>query len=62
MPKQLLLAKRPKRSEPRPLAECLPRININDLKIPKVSMPLLRYLLSHYVTPSCLLHDSAYVW
>ena len=35
MPKQLLLAKRPKRSEPRPLAEWLPRININDLKIPK---------------------------
>src|SRR5262245_60533017 len=35
MPKQLLLAKRPKRSEPRALAECLPRININDLKIPK---------------------------
>jgi hypothetical protein len=35
MPKQLLSAKRPKRSAPRPLAECLPRINVNDLKIPK---------------------------
>ena len=35
MPPQLARAKRPKRSEPRPLAECLPRINVNDLKIPK---------------------------
>jgi hypothetical protein len=28
-------AQRPKRSTPRPLAECLPHINVNDLKIPK---------------------------
>ena len=35
MPWQLRNAKRPKRSEPRPLAECLHRINVNDLKIPK---------------------------
>ena len=35
MPWQLKYAKRPKRSEPRPLAECLPSINVNDLKIPK---------------------------
>jgi hypothetical protein len=35
MPIQLARAKRPKRSEPRPLAECLPRINVNDLQIPR---------------------------
>jgi hypothetical protein len=35
MPKQLATAKRPRRSEPRPLAECLPRINVNDLQIPR---------------------------
>jgi hypothetical protein len=35
MPIQLARARRPKRSEPRPLAECLPRINVNDLKIPR---------------------------
>jgi len=35
MPPQLQNAKRPKRAAPRPLAECLPRINVNDLKIPK---------------------------
>jgi hypothetical protein len=31
MPWQLKYAKRPKRAEPRPIAECLPSININDL-------------------------------
>jgi hypothetical protein len=31
MPWQLKYAKRPKRTEPRPIAECLPSININDL-------------------------------
>jgi hypothetical protein len=36
MPRQLKYARRPKRSQPRPLAEDLPRINVNDLKIPKV--------------------------
>src|SRR5262249_23053371 len=35
MPWQLRNAQRPKRATPRPLAECLPSININDLKIPK---------------------------
>jgi len=35
MPPQLARAKRPRGSTPRPLAECLPRINVNDLKIPK---------------------------
>ena len=35
MPPQLARAKRPKRSEPRPLAECLPHINVNDLPIPR---------------------------
>jgi hypothetical protein len=35
MPPQLARAKRPKRSEPRPLAECLTRINVNDLDIPR---------------------------
>jgi hypothetical protein len=35
MPRQLRNAKRPKRSTPRPLAECLTRINVNDLKIPR---------------------------
>jgi hypothetical protein len=35
MPIQLARAKRPKRTTPRPLAECLPRINANDLKIPR---------------------------
>jgi hypothetical protein len=34
IPLQLARAKRPKRSEPRPLAECLPSINVNDLQIP----------------------------
>ena len=32
---QLKYAKSPKRSEPRPIAECLPSININDLRIPR---------------------------
>ncbi len=36
MPWQLRLAHRPKRHEPRPLAELLPSVNVNDLKIPKV--------------------------
>jgi hypothetical protein len=35
MPRQLRNARRPKRTTPRPLAECLPRINVNDLKIPR---------------------------
>jgi hypothetical protein len=35
MPRQLRNARRPKRSQPRPLAEDLPRINVNDLKPPK---------------------------
>src|SRR5262245_15364460 len=35
MPWQLRNAQRPKRATPRPLAECLQRINVNDLKIPK---------------------------
>src|SRR5262245_28669239 len=35
MPWQLARAKRPKRSEPRPLAECLPHINVNDLDVPR---------------------------
>src|SRR5262245_20550701 len=35
MPPQLARAKRPKRSEPRPLAECLPHINVNDLDVPR---------------------------
>jgi hypothetical protein len=35
MPVQLARAQRPKRSAPRPLAECLPRVNVNHLKIPK---------------------------
>jgi len=43
MPWQLAQAKRPKRSEPRPIAECLPSINVNDLQIPRnyaiVSLP-----------------------
>src|SRR2546430_8373406 len=34
MPPQLARARRPKRSE-RPIAETLPHINVNDLKIPK---------------------------
>src|SRR5262245_57598132 len=35
MPPQLARAKRPKRSEPRPLVETLPTINVNDLPIPR---------------------------
>jgi hypothetical protein len=35
MPLQLARARRPKRSAPRALAEILPRVNVNDLKIPK---------------------------
>jgi len=35
MPPQLRNAKRPKRSEPRPLAETLPHINVNDLDVPR---------------------------
>jgi hypothetical protein len=35
MPPQLRNAKRPKRSEPRPLAETLPQINVNDLNVPR---------------------------
>jgi len=35
MPWQLRNAQRPKRATPRPLAECLQRIDVNDLKIPK---------------------------
>jgi hypothetical protein len=35
MPAQLARAKRPKRATPRPLVECLPSINVNDLKVPK---------------------------
>src|SRR5262249_36445655 len=35
MPPQLARAKRPKRLEPRPIAECLPSINVNDLQIPR---------------------------
>src|SRR5262245_15548169 len=35
MPPQLARAKRPKRSEPRPLAEYLPQINVNDLDVPR---------------------------
>jgi hypothetical protein len=35
MPWQLRNAKRPKRTTPRPLADCLPHINVNDLKVPK---------------------------
>jgi len=35
MPWQLAQAKRPKQAEPRPIAECLPSINVNDLKIPR---------------------------
>ena len=35
MPWQLKYAKRPKRSEPRPIVESLPSINVNDLKIPR---------------------------
>jgi hypothetical protein len=35
MPWQLRNAKRPKRTTPRPLVECLPSINVNDLNVPK---------------------------
>jgi hypothetical protein len=35
MPPQLARAKRPKRTTPRPLAECLTRINVNDLQVPR---------------------------
>jgi hypothetical protein len=35
MPPQLARARRPKRATPRPLAECLPSINVNSLKIPR---------------------------
>src|SRR5262249_18781226 len=35
MPPQLRNAKRPKRFEPRPLAETLPHINVNDLGVPR---------------------------
>src|SRR5215510_3010245 len=35
MPWQLARAKRPKRIEPRPLAECLPQVNVNDLDVPR---------------------------
>ena len=35
MPWQLKYAKCPKRSEPRPIVESLPSINVNDLKIPR---------------------------
>src|SRR5262249_162063 len=39
MPPQLRYARRPKRSEPRPIAECLP--SINDLKIPRLCYSVL---------------------
>ena len=43
MPWQLKYAKRPKRSEPRPIVEQLSAINVNDLQIPRsyatVSLP-----------------------
>jgi hypothetical protein len=35
MPWQLRNAKRPKRSEPRPIAETLPHINVNTLQVPR---------------------------